>query len=217
MKMKTSVNRKLTTCLVIVFLTLAPARLSQSRAYGQASMTASPAKYKVKTEFNLRVSMRDATELSADIYRPEAEGRFPVILLRDAYNKTSRLILARYFASRGFVFVAMDVRGRGDSDGKFIPYRNEGRDGYDAIEWCATQGWSTGNVATMGNSHNSRIQWLTAVEQPPHLVTMIALVTPSDPFVEYPTGVPLPMDISWYHFTAGHVLQNMDAVDWAKI
>ena len=46
---------------------------------------------------------------------------------------------------------------------------------------------------------------------------MAALVTPSDPFVEWPTGIPLPMDISWYHYTAGHVSQNMDAVDWTKI
>ena len=46
---------------------------------------------------------------------------------------------------------------------------------------------------------------------------MIAMVTPSDTFVEWPTGTHLPMDISWYHFTAGHVLQNMEAVDWPKI
>jgi hypothetical protein len=46
---------------------------------------------------------------------------------------------------------------------------------------------------------------------------MIVLASPSDPFVEWPTGQPLPVDISWYHFTAGHVLQNMEAVDWKKL
>ena len=46
---------------------------------------------------------------------------------------------------------------------------------------------------------------------------MIALTSPSDPFVEWPTGQPLPMDISWYHYTAGRVLQNMEAVDWNKL
>jgi putative CocE/NonD family hydrolase len=175
--------------------------------------------YAVKIDFNQRVKMRDGVELSADVYRPDAAGRFPVILSRTPYNKngSGTLNQGRYFASRGFVYVAMDVRGRGDSDGKFVAYRNDGIDGYDAIEWCAQQSWSTGKVGTIGGSYNGRIQWLTAIHQPPHLTTMIALVTPSDPFVEWPTGVPLPMDISWYHYTAGHVLQNMDAIDWTKV
>ncbi len=175
--------------------------------------------YDAKIEFNIRVKMRDGIELSADIYRPEAEDRFPVILSRTPYNKnTDRpLEFGRYFASHGYVYIEMDVRGRGDSEGKFIPYRNDGVDGYDAIEWCAQQPWSTGKVGTIGGSYLARIQWLTAILQPPHLNTMISMVCPSDPFVEWPTGLPLPMGISWYHFIAGHVRQNMEAVDWAKL
>ncbi|MEK7405314.1 MAG: CocE/NonD family hydrolase, partial [Acidobacteriota bacterium] len=176
-------------------------------------VTACAGAAEVKIDFDRRVTMRDGVELSADVYRPEAPGRYPVILARTPYVKTGMLARARYFASRGYVFVAMDVRGRGDSDGLFVPYRNEGRDGYDAVEWCAAQPWSDGKV---GASYLGRIQWYTAVLQPSHLVTMVVLVTPSDPFVEWPTGLPLP-DISWYHLTAGHVSQNMDAVDWAKI
>ena len=68
--------------------------------------------------------------------------------------------------------------------------------------------WSTGKVGTLGGSYNGAIQWLTAVKQPPHLATMIVLATPSDPFVEWPTGQPLPVDISWYHFTSGHGSQG---------
>ncbi len=173
--------------------------------------------YNSKIDFNVRVKMRDGVELSADIYRPVAEGKFPVILSRTPYTKPGMLRSGRYWAEHGYVFVAMDVRGRGDSDGKFIPYRCDGQDGYDSIEWCAIQPWSTGKVATTGGSYLGRIQWLTAILQPPHLVTMVAMVTPSDPFVEWPTGTHLPMDISWYHYTAGHVSQNMDAVDWAKV
>jgi hypothetical protein len=161
--------------------------------------------------------MRDGVELSADVYRPDVSGKFPVIINRTPYTKTNALNFAKYFVSHGYVFVAMDVRGRGDSDGKFVPYVNDGQDGYDAIEWCAAQDWSTGKVGTIGGSYNGRIQWLAAVKQPPHLTAMIALVSPSDPFVEWPTGQPLPMDISWYHFTAGHVSQNMEAVDWKKL
>ncbi len=91
------------------------------------------------------------------------------------------------------------------------------KDGYDSVEWCAGQPWSTGKVGTIGGSYNGKTQWLTAIEQPPHLTTMIALVSPSDPFVEFPTGDPLPLDVSWYYLTSGHVLQNMDAVDWDAV
>src|SRR4030066_1723524 len=83
--------------------------------------------YTVKIDFDVRVKMRDGVELSADVYRPEAEGRFPVILNRTPYTKTGSLKTARFFVERGYVFVAMDVRGRGDSDGKFVPYRNDGQ------------------------------------------------------------------------------------------
>ncbi len=207
--------------VLLLFAPLTPTIFAQqSTPAGQPSTpAASQQTHEVKIDFNRRVRMRDGTELSADVYRPDAPGRFPVILSRTPYTKTSSstLKIARYFASHEYVFVTMDVRGRGDSDGTFTPYRNDGQDGYDAIEWCAAEVWSTGKTGTVGGSYNGAIQWLTAVQQPPHLTAMIALTSPSDPFVEWPTGQPLPMDISWYHYTAGRVLQNIEAVDWNKL
>jgi hypothetical protein len=111
----------------------------------------------------------------------------------------------------------MDVRGRGDSDGVFVPYRNDGIDGYDAIEWCAAQAWSNGKVGTCGGSYLGRIQWLTALHQPPHLKAMCVLVSPSDPFVETPTGTPGPIHLCWLHYVSGRVVQNFNAVDWEKV
>jgi len=205
--------------IVILFLLIAVSSTLAQQAAPASSPPAAQATPEVKIEFNRRVPMRDRTELSADIYRPVGEGKFPVILNRTPYTKAgaSTFKIAQYFTSHGYVYVAMDVRGRGDSDGTFEPYRHDGQDGYDAIEWLAVQPWSTGKVGTIGGSYNGRIQWLTAIQQPPHLTAMIVLASPSDPFVEWPTGQPLPMDISWYHFTAGHVLQNMEVVDWKKL
>ncbi|MGH9775157.1 MAG: CocE/NonD family hydrolase [Candidatus Acidiferrales bacterium] len=193
---------------------------ARTKATPSAAVADAQPAYTMKIDFNVRVKMRDGVELSADIYRPDAPGKFPVILRRTPYVKAGNArALERYrrFVAQGYVFVAMDERGRGDSDGKFTPYRDDGRDGYDSIEWCAAQTWSSGKVGTFGGSYEGKNQWLAAVEQPPHLTTMVALVSPSDPFVEWPTGVPLPMDVSWYHFTAGHVDQNEDAVDWTKV
>ncbi len=111
-------------------------------------------------------------------------------------------MVANYFAERGYVFVAMDVRGRGDSEGAFVPYINEGQDGFDAIEWCAEQPWSDGNVGTIGSSYPGVIQWLAALQQPPHLKVMVVRVAPSDPFVETPTGVPSLIEPGkMYHYT----------------
>lgn len=170
-------------------------------------------------DFDVRVPMRDGVELSADVYRPKDDGRYPVILQRTPYLKTGEQVpqQTRSFVERGYVFVLMDVRGRGDSDGVFVPYRNDGRDGYDAIEWCAMQPWSDGNIGTIGGSYLGRIQWLTALEQPPRLRAMIVSVTPSDPFVEWPTGTPGPMQMCWIHMTSGRTLQNTAAVDWMAV
>lgn len=173
--------------------------------------------------FNRRVPMRDGVTLSADVYLPakaSSEGeRWPVVLLRTPYMKANMTVVeaAGYYNERGYVYVALDVRGRGDSDGEFVPYFNDGQDGYDAIEWCAVQSWSDGNVATIGSSYPGRIQWLAALLQPPHLRAMIVRVTPSDPFVETPTGLPSPMHLCWLHLVSGRMNQVMEAVDWMSV
>ncbi|MFN8419609.1 MAG: CocE/NonD family hydrolase [Anaerolineae bacterium] len=176
----------------------------------------------VKIDLNVRVPMRDGITLSADVYRPASasgDGRYPTILFRTPYNKVSEVVIANCctWARGGFAVVYMDVRGRGDSDGVFVPYRSDAVDGYDAIEWCAAQSWSNGNIGTSGGSYLGRIQMLTAVLRPPHLKAMSVSVAPSDPFVETPTGVPSPMHLCWLHYVSGRVVQNFDIVDWEKV
>lgn len=179
-------------------------------------------KQNIFAQYNIRVPMRDGVMLAADIFRPEETrrgARAPVILVRTPYNKNNKIYIepARYFAERGYAYVTMDVRGRGDSDGEFVPYRNEGIDGYDAVEWCAAQSWSSGNVGTLGGSYLGRIQWLTALLQPPHLKTMIVMVTPSDPFVETPTGVPGLQHLCWLYLVHGRLRQLMEEINWNPI
>ena len=165
------------------------------------------------------VTMRDGVKLSSDIYRPEEEGRFPGIVIRTPYGKSTAVHheTGMFFAQHGYIVMVMDVRGRGDSDGDFKEYRNEGLDGYDSIEWLAAQNYCTGNIGTLGGSYLGRIQWLTALHQPPSLKTMVPIVTPSDPFVEWPTGVPGPHSICWTYMTSGRVQQNISLVDWERV
>jgi uncharacterized protein len=168
--------------------------------------------------FNLRVPMRDGVTLSADITLPAALPA-PAVVLRTPYGKSGELQTKRAdaFANGGYVAVLVDVRGRGDSEGAFAPYRSDGPDGYDVIEWVAAQDWCNGRVATSGGSYGGHIQWLAALEKPPSLRAMISIVTPSDPFVECPTGLPFLMSIYWHRAVDGRVMQHADNVDWMQV
>jgi hypothetical protein len=142
--------------------------------------------------------MRDGVVLRADVWRPAASGRCPVLLYRTPYDRRraqgEESIVARA-AERGYAVVVQDVRGRYGSDGDFEPYRNEGRDGYDTIEWAAAQPWSDGTVGTFGLSYPGAVQWLAAVESPPHLKAMAPAMTFSTPRnFFYSGGV---FDMSW--------------------
>ncbi len=135
-------------------------------------------------EQDVAVPMRDGAVLRADVWRPRGDGPFPVLVYRTPYGKRDALSSYTIFAkavARGYAIVAEDVRGRYASAGEFYPYRNEGRDGYDTIEWAARQPWSTGAVGTFGLSYPGADQWLAAVESPPHLKAMVPAMTYATP------------------------------------
>ena len=123
-------------------------------------------------EKDVAVTMRDGTVLRADIYRPNLEGRFPVVINRGPYDKTASLdftpAVLRSLAKRGYVGLAQDVRGRYASDGEFVA-GNEVDDGVDTVEWAATQTWSSGKVGMFGISYNGLVQILAAIGQAKHL------------------------------------------------
>jgi uncharacterized protein len=172
----------------------------------------------VTRRFNVRIPVHDGITLSADLTLP-ATLPAPAVVTRTPYGKADERQSRRgtAFAKSGYVAVSVDVRGRGDSDGIFEPYRNDGPDGADVIAWAAAQDWCTGDVATYGGSYGARIQWLTALQQPPALRAMVCVVTPSDPFVEWPTGLPTPMHINWYRLTDARMPQYLDDVDWMAV
>lgn len=128
--------------------------------------------------------MRDGVILRADVLLPSESGRFPTLVYRTPYNKESALREAKTFSkavARGYAVVVQDVRGRYASDGEFMAYQNERHDGYDTIEWAARQSWSDGNVGTFGLSYPGAVQWLAAIENPPHLKAMVPAMTFSTP------------------------------------
>ena len=128
--------------------------------------------------------MRDGTLLRADIMRPREGGKHPTLVYRTPYGKDAahqEYTTFQHAVERGYAVVIQDVRGRFHSGGEFRPYENEGRDGYDTIEWAARQPWSNGAVGTFGLSYPGAVQWLAAVQNPPHLQAMVPAMTFSTP------------------------------------
>jgi putative CocE/NonD family hydrolase len=127
--------------------------------------------------------MRDGVVLIADIYRPDVPGPVPAILERTPYMRTGSGYAAagQRWASRGYAYVIQDVRGRGDSEGRFEPLAQEIEDGFDTQGWVAGQPWSNGRVGTVGGSYGGWTQLLPAPLNHPALRAMIPAVTPSDP------------------------------------
>ena len=169
--------------------------------------------------YNLMVPMRDGVRMATDLYLPRGDGPHPCILGRTPYNKCnpgfSKLVGA--WNSRGWALVIQDVRGRGDSEGKFEPHRHDGVDGHDAVEWIAAQPWSSGDVVVQGASYGAHAAWLTALQHPAHLRALIVMVTPSDPFVEWPTSGHSPMSISWCRLVDGRMMQSTDGNPWNEV
>ena len=120
---------------------------------------------------DVMVPMRDGTLLATDLYLPAQggkarSGRFPALLMRTPYDKAVRAgpvfykevraaPLARYFATRGYVVVVQDVRGRYKSQGHWRPWYDDGRDGYDTAAWIGRQPWSDGGIGTLGTSYRA--------------------------------------------------------------
>jgi putative CocE/NonD family hydrolase len=136
--------------------------------------------YAVSLERNVAVKMRDGVALRADIYRPQAEGKFPVLLQRTPYNKAAQAPIALKAAARGYLVVLQDVRGRYASEGEWYPFKHESQDGYDTIEWAAALPGSNGKVGMFGYSYVGATQLLAALAQPPHLAGIMPGVTASN-------------------------------------
>jgi uncharacterized protein len=134
--------------------------------------TGSEPKYKVVVEKNLAMRTRDGVALHADVYRPDAAGKFPVLVMRTPYDKSQELALTEkdYFPPRGYVLLVQDTRGRFSSEGEFYPFVHEAADGYDAIEWAAGLPWSNGKVGMVGQSYLALVQYYAATKAPPHLL-----------------------------------------------
>ena len=146
--------------------------------------TLSQPTHDIMFEFDVKVPLRDGVELSANIWRPKAPGKYPVVLMYTPYDSTSKWVLgeAQYYASRGYAFAGVDLRGRYSSGGTSYLYWHkdwkegggfEGTDVQDTLKFLGERPWSTGKVAMQGPSYLAMVQWMGAYLGSPYLAAMV--------------------------------------------
>jgi len=143
-------------------------------------------------ERDAAVTMRDGVKIYTDIFRPEKEGKYPVLVSWGPYGKHGRPYppnsdvrhdLSKYTAFEGadpvywcandYVIINPDPRGAYYSEGDLtFMSPQEAQDCYDLIEWAGVQKWSNGKVGMYGVSYLAWTQWRVASLNPPHLAAI---------------------------------------------
>ncbi len=127
---------------------------------------------------------RDGVRLDADVYSPDADGEFPVLLMRQPYGRAiaSTVVYAHpiWYAAHGYIVVIQDVRGRGTSEGEFKLFESEIEDGFDSVQWAANLPHSTGEVGMYGFSYQGMTQLYAAIKHPPALKALCPAMLAAD-------------------------------------
>ncbi len=159
----------------------------------------------VQMVWGAKIPMRDGVKLNATVYIPtQTRKALPAIFTLTPYTADTYHERAFYFSRNGYVFALVDVRGRGNSEGRFEPFAEDGKDGYDVVEWLARQPWCNGKVAMWGGSYAGYNQWATLCEFPPHLETIVPAAA-ACPGVDFPSlnGINYSYEMQWLTLTSG--------------
>lgn len=153
---------------------LAP--LSQAKEY-PGHWRPGPERYRMPAEPEREtIEASDGTELAASVYYPvdretkdPADGPFPVVLSITPYGKdVPGLNMATVgdpatYVTRGYIYVLADIRGTGDSHGRFQALGpREVADNVEVVRWASRLARSTGKVGMVGGSYLAFNQLATA-------------------------------------------------------
>ncbi len=164
----------------------------------------------VVVDLHHMIPLRDGVQLAATIWRPSDQSKpLPAVLVMTPYIADETQERAVKFAGHGYVYVSVDVRGRGSSGGKYTPLYGNGPDGADVIAWLAKQPWCDGRVVTRGGSYRGMDQWQILAQHPAHLAAAVptAAVYPGWDYPQ-PKGIFLSYMAQWLAYTSGHTGQD---------
>jgi uncharacterized protein len=168
----------------------------------------------VQLQWGAKIPLRDGIRLNATLYLPrEQADPAPAIITLTPYVAQKYHERGMYFAAHGYPFLAVDVRGRGNSEGTFRPLVGEAKDAFDIVEWVAQQPYCDGRVTMWGGSYGGFVQWAAAKEFPPHLATIVPVAAPTAA-VDFPIrrNIAVPYAVQWLTLVWGHTAQ--DEIFW---
>ncbi len=143
----------------------------------------------VRPKETVSMHTRDGVRLDADIYYPQSNEQFPVLLMRQPYGRAiaSTVVYAHptWYAAQGYIVVIQDVRGRGTSAGNFELFTHEIADGEDTVNWVANLPGSNGMVGMYGFSYQGMTQLYAAIAKPPGLKTICPAMVGYDLYTDW--------------------------------
>jgi putative CocE/NonD family hydrolase len=118
------------------------------------------------------VTLRDGARLAAVAFRPEAQARCTLLTRSIAPIHGARqplLLLAQLLAEQGHAVVVAGFRGLQDSEGRFEPFRSDGADAADVLEWLDGEPWCGGPRVLHGFGYAGHAAWAaaSAARRPP--------------------------------------------------
>jgi len=182
---------------------------------------------RIRTRLDERVRAHDGTELSVDLYLPPDPGRYPVLVSRTVAdnNRGGRSGISsppaerwKSYAAQGYIVAACDVRGRGDSDGQYIPFVNEAADGAATVAWLRGFDECNGRIGLFGSGYGAFCAWAACVSD--RHVDAIVSISPLGAVGEglvHRGGAARLEWLFWMHLFGGHVLQPANVPRWKAI
>lgn len=188
--------------------------------------------YSVVSDLDCEVLSHDGVRLSVDVYRPAGAERSPSIVVQTPYDNNrlggeevdsgalpSPAERYRKLAALGFMVVAVDSRGRGDSDGMHVPFATDGLDGASVISWLRASKYCNGRVGVLGAGYAAYSALATA-----SLATVNSVLAWSPPSLSPETctppfvgGVPSMLWLRWLHLKGGRTPIEYDLTNWAQV
>lgn len=159
----------------------------------------------VHCRIGVRIPLEDGVHLMADFWWHVRDGEGPAsrpaVLTFTPYGRDRCADNGQFFARQGFLFVAVDCRGRGESGGMYAFY-GDGDDYAQALQWLASQPQCDGRVVTQGGSYAGINQWQVAARRPAALAAAAPMVAPMP---------------GWDSDYWGGIGRNAAMIDWATL
>jgi putative CocE/NonD family hydrolase len=158
-----------------------------------------------------KVGMEDGVHLVAKIWKPaEMSEPLPAVYALTPYISDEGQKWGPLFVKAGYVYVHVDTRGRGNSEGEFFPAENDGRDGAQVARWIAKQPWCNGQIGMRGGSYRGMVQWQILAENPGSLSTIVPTASGA-PGIDFPW--PKNIGVSYFAQWLGYVFGKTENID----